>query len=233
MYKRQVLDPESGHVTHLMLKEGHLFGKKETMLPLSAIDFVSADTVYLKLDKKAIEVLPALPVKRNYTKQMELIARVFDNEEQAGKALKFVQDLQKRRLLKILDAAILVKDKEGNVTLKDVRDIDAKKGRLLGAVTGGIIGLVGGPVGVVVGALAGAGAGSLAGKWIDFGFSGKFLAQLQEYLQPGSSALILLIEHEWVEEASSALSELGGVVLHQTLTDKMVEDLLQESGAAE
>lgn len=46
-----LVDPESEHVTHMILSEGHLWGKQDIMLPLSAIDRVEDDTVYLKLDK--------------------------------------------------------------------------------------------------------------------------------------------------------------------------------------
>ena len=61
-----VVEPESGHITHLILLEGHLWAKKEVTLPLSAIDHSEGDTVYLNLDKKAVEALPSVPVRRHY-----------------------------------------------------------------------------------------------------------------------------------------------------------------------
>jgi sporulation protein YlmC with PRC-barrel domain len=59
-----VLDPKSGDITHLQMREGHLWGKKDVAIPVSAVDFVDEDTIYLKLDKKAVKALPAVPVKR-------------------------------------------------------------------------------------------------------------------------------------------------------------------------
>ena len=59
-----VLDPQSGEVTNLLLREGHLWGKKEVAIPVSAIDFADADTVYLRLDEASVKALPAVPVKR-------------------------------------------------------------------------------------------------------------------------------------------------------------------------
>ena len=59
-----VLDPQSGEVTNLLLREGHLWGKKDVAIPVSAIDFADADTVYLKLDKAAVKDLPPVAVKR-------------------------------------------------------------------------------------------------------------------------------------------------------------------------
>lgn len=61
-----VVNPESGHISHLVLEKGHLWGKKEVTVPVSAIDFAGEEAVYLKLDRKAIEQLPAVPVRRHH-----------------------------------------------------------------------------------------------------------------------------------------------------------------------
>lgn len=61
-----VIDPTDGHITHLVVREGHLWNKKELTLPLSAIATMEEDIVRLKLNKKAIESFPAIPVKRFY-----------------------------------------------------------------------------------------------------------------------------------------------------------------------
>jgi uncharacterized membrane protein len=237
----RLISDESGEtVTHFVLFGGRR-RKKEVALPLSAIERVEGDTVYLKLDREAIEKLPALPRKRKYEAgavKVELVARVFndpdkDNEQTAREALEFAQDLHQRRVAKILNAALLVKDQDGTVSMVDTREIDPKKGRRMGAITGGLIGLLAGPGGAVVGALAGLGAGGAAGKHIDEGFSDKFLGNLQEYLQPGSAAVILLVEHQWVRSVADSMAGVGGYVFQQPLTDRLVEDLIGSSAAAE
>lgn len=225
-----VVDESSGQVTHIVLQEGHLWGKKEMTLPLSAIDRVLGDTVYLKLDKEAVGLLPTIPLKRSYIAgeaDIELVIRVFDDTHKADEALEFVEELRKQKTIKILNAAVLIKDQDGQVSIQDTREIDAKKGRLMGAITGGLVGLLAGPGGVVIGALAGLGAGGAAGKWIDEGFDDKFLENLQQHLQPGKSALVLLMEHIWVQKASESMSDLGGMIFQQTITDTLVEDLVE------
>ena len=164
---------------------------------------------------------------------MELVARVFDDTEKASEALLFVEDLERRRVVKILNAAVLVREEDGTTTMRDVKEMETKKASLIGAVTGGLIGIVGGPVGMVVGALAGAGAGGLAAKKIDGGFSDKFLAELQEHLQPGKSALVLLVEHEWIHSMEESMDDMGGMVFQETLTDGLVAELLAEGEAEE
>lgn len=57
-------DPHSGHITHLILREGHLWGKRDVTIPVGQLDHISNNTVYLKLDKSSIEALPVIPVKR-------------------------------------------------------------------------------------------------------------------------------------------------------------------------
>ena len=59
-----LVNPENGHITHLVLREGHLWGQKEVTIPVSQIDHYDDRTVYLKLDKQGIEALPAIPVRR-------------------------------------------------------------------------------------------------------------------------------------------------------------------------
>lgn len=229
-----LVDPESGHITHLVMREGHLWGKKEVTIPISTIDHVMADTVYLKLDRQSIEMLPAVPVKRHYDssgqkyKQIGLVAKVFDEADKAAEALEFVQTLHRDHIIKLLQAAVLVKDDDGTTHLQDTKNLDPKRSRVFGAVAGGLVGLLGGPVGVVIGALAGAGVGSLASKFIDKGFSDEFLTKLQASLKPGSSALLVLVEHEFMLPLSEALKETGGIVLEQSLTDEVVQQLLAE-----
>jgi sporulation protein YlmC with PRC-barrel domain len=60
-----VVDPDSGNITHILMRKGHLWGKKDVAVPVPAIDFVGTDDVYLKIDKEAISALPVVPVKRH------------------------------------------------------------------------------------------------------------------------------------------------------------------------
>ncbi len=61
-----VVDPENSHITHMVMREGHLWGKKEVIIPFSAIEDSVEDTVYLKLNKKQVEALPTFPLHRRW-----------------------------------------------------------------------------------------------------------------------------------------------------------------------
>ena len=56
-----LIERESGHITHLVLHKGHLWGKKDIMIPLSAVESVDYDSVYLNVDKDAVDNFPEQP----------------------------------------------------------------------------------------------------------------------------------------------------------------------------
>jgi len=231
-----VVDPASEEITHLVLREGHLWGKKDVVLPLSAIDHIAGDSVYLKLDKEAIKLLPAIPVRRSFgweDAEIELVAWVFKETDKAEEALQSLKQLKREDhiIVAIRNFAVLVKDEDGKVSIKEAKDLDAKHGELFGAITGGLIGLVAGPVGAVVGAAAGAVTGGVAAEWIDMGFSDKYLKDLEKYLQPGTSALIALIESEWAGKVVDELAAFEGQLFRQALTDEIVAELMDEAKA--
>ena len=148
---------------------------------------------------------------------VSLVVQAYNDKSKADQVLKALKDLQKRRVFTILNAAVLVMDQDGKVKLRETEDVDAKRGVLFGAVAGGLIGLLGGPAGVIVGAAAGATTGGVAAHQIDMGFSDDYLREIQASLKPGSSALIALVEHEWVERVIAELEEYEGALFRKAL----------------
>ena len=59
-----LLDPQSGANTHLQMREGHLWGKKDVSIPVEDVEFTDGEIIYLKIDKKAVQALPSVKVKR-------------------------------------------------------------------------------------------------------------------------------------------------------------------------
>jgi sporulation protein YlmC with PRC-barrel domain len=60
-----VIDSAHGHVTHLLLQEGHLWGRKEVALPIDAVEKID-DGITVKLTKHEIEALPAVGVTAHH-----------------------------------------------------------------------------------------------------------------------------------------------------------------------
>ena len=59
-----LVDPESGYITHLVLREGLLWDRKHVDIPISQIDRIEENIVHLKLDKLSVKALPSIPLKR-------------------------------------------------------------------------------------------------------------------------------------------------------------------------
>lgn len=78
------------------------------------------------------------------------------------------------------------------------------------------------------GLAVGAGMGALMGKITKSGIDREFQDQVRGMLQPGTSALFLMVEKVTPDKAVDALSQFGGTVLKSSLT-KEGEKELQES----
>lgn len=58
-----VVDPADHHVSHVLLEEGHLWGKKEVAIPIGAVTGVE-DGVRLSLTKDEVGALPSVELDR-------------------------------------------------------------------------------------------------------------------------------------------------------------------------
>lgn len=59
-----LVNPETMHVTHLVLRDRHIFSRKDITIPISQIDRADEDNIYLKLDRHSVEGLPTTPIQR-------------------------------------------------------------------------------------------------------------------------------------------------------------------------
>ena len=56
-----VIDPRNHHVTHVLLQEGHLWGRKEVAIPISAVTGVQ-DGIRLNITKREVQDLPPVDI---------------------------------------------------------------------------------------------------------------------------------------------------------------------------
>jgi uncharacterized membrane protein/sporulation protein YlmC with PRC-barrel domain len=59
-----LINSHNMQVTHLVVRERHLLDFREITIPVSQIERVYDDTVYLKLDRESVEQLPTTPIQR-------------------------------------------------------------------------------------------------------------------------------------------------------------------------
>ena len=70
----------------------------------------------------------------------------------------------------------------------------------------------------LAGAAVGAGAGALSGKLADIGIDDKFMKELSETLQPGHSALFVLVRKVTPDKVLEQLKGFDGKVLKTSLS---------------
>jgi uncharacterized membrane protein len=159
---------------------------------------------------------------------LEFIVAAYNDPDKADQTLMKMKVAANEGAIGIVNAAVIEKDSDGKVTIRETEDLNATKGATFGAIVGGLLGLLGGPVGVVLGAAAGAATGGAAAHKLDMGFSDEALRELQEGLKPGSSAILALVEHQWVDQLVALLEEQQGSLFRRMLAGEISDQLSQE-----
>jgi uncharacterized membrane protein len=154
---------------------------------------------------------------------VQAIIAAFDSEQAADKALQELKALQKEKAIKIKDAAVLRRDADSKLHVKETAELTGKKGAVVGGVTGALLGVIAGPVGWA--ALGGAAIGGLVGKLRDSGFDNKRLEEWGANLTPGSSAIVAVIEHTWVREVEALLREQAKDVISLAVGNEIAAQL--------
>jgi sporulation protein YlmC with PRC-barrel domain len=60
-----VIDSAAGHVTHVLLQEGHLWGRKQVAIPIGSVEKIDRG-ITVSLTKHEIEALPAIGVTEHH-----------------------------------------------------------------------------------------------------------------------------------------------------------------------
>lgn len=55
-------DPHTDRITHLILREGHLWGARDITIPVGQIERIEDGAVRLTLDKAQVAALPSIPI---------------------------------------------------------------------------------------------------------------------------------------------------------------------------
>jgi len=87
--------------------------------------------------------------------------------------------------------------------------------------------LIAGPVGWVT--VGGAAVGALAARLRDTGFPDRRLREVGESLKPGTSALIVVVEHRWVLEIEKRLKAAEAQYAVEELKQEVAAQLDEEA----
>src|SRR3954451_14867383 len=152
----------------------------------------------------------------------ELIAIGYPDETTAYEAEKEAQRLAHELILEPEAIAAIVRTKDGKFRVTTNHHAVAG-----GASWGMFWGMLFGLLFFVpfFGMAIGAGLGALMGKVEKSGIDKQFMNQVRDMLQPGTSALFLVVEKVTPDKAVAALSKYGGTVLKSSLSDDAQREL--------
>jgi uncharacterized membrane protein len=148
-----------------------------------------------------------------------LVAIGYPDEGTAEQARQTVQGLERDLIIQADQVAAIARDTEGKYHVTTTHG-GASAGA--GAAWGGFWGLLFGLLFFVpfAGLALGAGFGALFGHLGEKGIDKAFQERVRDHLQPGTSALFLVVEQVTPDKAIDALKQYGGDVFQTSLSDE-------------
>ena len=158
----------------------------------------------------------------------ELIVLAFDKPDAAFQVRDKLVELQKQHLIALEDAAVVTRDMEGKAKVKQATSL-VGAGALGGAFWGMLIGLLFFMpwLGLAVGAISGA----LAGKFTDIGVDDDFIKEVANTIEPGHSAIFLLVRDVTVDKVLPEIQTYNPTVMRTSLSAEDEERLKEAFGA--
>jgi uncharacterized membrane protein len=153
-----------------------------------------------------------------------MIIAAYSDEGAADAALDALEQAKRSGVLAFDDAAVIRRDADGKVSVKETGDLRTGKGAGIGALIGGVVGVLGGPMGVALGAGAGAAIGGVAAH-SDAGFDNQTLARIGGALPASTSALAATTSRGFVEAVREAATDEETLTFAQTIADEISNDL--------
>jgi len=160
-----------------------------------------------------------------------LLVITFKNIDEAGQVLEALEAEEHDHDISLDDTAVVRKDQDGTIHV----DNEVDRGVKVGAIGGGLLGLVvgflfGGPIAsLALGAIAGALGGDLANLGIDQ----RFIDDVSAELEPGGSALFVMVREADPEATAAALAPFEGQIYYTNLPSDTESELRRILSKAE
>jgi uncharacterized membrane protein len=156
-----------------------------------------------------------------------VVVIAYPDEDTAEQARATVWQLEEDLTIQADQVAVISRDPGGKYHVHTSHSGFSTAG---GAIWGGFWGLLFGTLFLIpfAGWAMGAGLGALFGHLRDKGIDQAFQQQVRDALQPGTSALFLVIEHATPDTAIAALQQYGGTVIKTSLSHEDTR-MLQEA----
>ena len=144
-----------------------------------------------------------------------LVVMTFSNEYTADQMRDRLVELQKAHLIKVDDAVVVVHSQDGKVKVKQAANL-AGASALSGAFWGMLMGLL--FFVPFFGMAVGAATGAIAGSMRVYGIDDTFIKEVGNAIQPGTSAIFVLVQQVIVDKVVEQLKPFGGNIVRTSLS---------------
>ena len=151
-----------------------------------------------------------------------LVVVSFDSPDEAAAVLESLKGPTKYGNISFEDTAVVSKDAEGKVHVKNNVSHGTMTSTAIGSLLGLLLGIFLFPV---AGLLIGADGGALVGRLMSLGVDGDFVKDVSASLQPGTSALFVVVHDANPAVVRAVLEEHHGKVIQTTLSSEAEENL--------
>ncbi len=157
----------------------------------------------------------------------DLIVIGYPDETTAQRVWDELMALQHDYLVDLEDAAIIRRDQKGKLYITTPAHHAVAWGSLSGLFWGTLIGLLFvGPFAPVVGVASGL-VGAAFGAGADLGIKDDFKQRVQDLVQPGTSAILVILRKVTPDKFIEALRPYGGTVLKTSLPRDAEQQLMK------
>lgn len=137
------------------------------------------------------------------TQNLALVVGSYDDTNAASEDYQALRSGQDAGGYEIVGAVVLDRDKDGKVQVKEHGDKSVGKGAAWGAGAGVVVGLFAPPL--LAATAIGAGIGAILGKIKKNHEEKHFGVDVDEYLAPGTSAVVAVVDDKWADQVEKAL----------------------------
>ena len=151
-----------------------------------------------------------------------VVVVAFKENSQAYEGLSLLKSLSDQKQLTARSAAVVERDQNGTLQIKDSLDADTGVATAGGGFVGMLLGVIGGPVGMLLGLTGGAlVGGSFELRRADE--QDEVLTQLNAAINPGHTVLVAQVNEPSVAVLDKAMGNLDGIVLRRSEADVLAE----------
>lgn len=145
----------------------------------------------------------------------QLIIVGYQDMHKAEEVRTTLLKLQREYLLDLEDAVVVTKKKDGKIQIRQAINLPLL-GAFEGTFWGALIGLL--FLSPLLGAAVGAASGAITGALADVGINDDFIKQVAQTLQPGASALFVLVRQATPDKVLEHLQGTGGTIIKTSLS---------------